>query len=295
MQHIKISVFLLLTFLITVKAQCQQDSIRKEKLKAVIITDFVAYSGSMTGLYNLWYKDYAVSKFHLFNDNNEWLLMDKSGHFMTAYYLSKVSYDINRWARIDKKKAVLFGSGLSFIYLSTIEVFDGFSTGWGFSLGDMIANTSGIGLFTIQQILWDKQKLKLKWSFHKTKYPSYRPDLLGNTFSERTLKDYNGQTYWLSGNIASLFNTGYGFPKWLNIAIGYGADGMLGGNNNPVNLPYFKRQSQFYIAPDIDLSEIKTGNENIDLLLKILNFIKIPLPAAEFNSSGKSSLYWLYF
>ena len=51
---------------------------------------------------------------------------------------------------------------------------------------------------------------------------------------QQVLKDYNGQTYWLSANIWS-FNKESNFPRWLNVAFGYGADGMLYGENNPTN------------------------------------------------------------
>jgi hypothetical protein len=46
---------------------------------------------------------------------------------------------------------------------------------------------------------------------------------------EQMLKDYNGQTYWLSVNLHSFYK-GSKIPKWLNLAIGYGANGMLTGN-----------------------------------------------------------------
>ena len=48
---------------------------------------------------------------------------------------------------------------------------------------------------------------------------------------ERMLKDYNGQTYWLSANLKSFFQ-GSNIPAWLNVAVGYGADGMFGGFEN---------------------------------------------------------------
>ena len=43
---------------------------------------------------------------------------------------------------------------------------------------------------------------------------------LGSTHLERALKDYNGQTYWLSLNIKSLFNLNdtY-FPEWLSFSL----------------------------------------------------------------------------
>jgi hypothetical protein len=51
-------------------------------------------------------------------------------------------------------------------------------------------------------------------------------NVLGSSLAEQMLKDYNGQTYWLSVNLHSFYKN----PKWLNLAIGYGANGMLTGN-----------------------------------------------------------------
>src|SRR5690606_39292104 len=48
------------------------------------------------------------------------------------------------------------------------------------------------------------------------------PEALGNTFAARLLKDYNAQTYWLSVDADKFFT----FPKWLNVAVGYGVADM---------------------------------------------------------------------
>jgi hypothetical protein len=61
-----------------------------------------------------------------------------------------------------------------------------------------------------------------KFSFHTTQY-QYRPNVLGSSLAEQMLKDYNGQTYWLSVNLHSFYK-GSKIPKWLNLAIGYGAN-----------------------------------------------------------------------
>jgi hypothetical protein len=62
--------------------------------------------------------------------------------------------------------------------------------------------------------------------------PDLRPNVLGENFLQQTLKDYNGQTYWLSINVASFLSDDTRFPKWLNVAVGYGADGLIGGTEN---------------------------------------------------------------
>ena len=49
------------------------------------------YLASTIGFYQLWYKDYEQSSFHFFNDNPQWLQMDKFGHAYSTYTLTKLS------------------------------------------------------------------------------------------------------------------------------------------------------------------------------------------------------------
>lgn len=274
------------------------DSIREEterkvnrKLTAVVASEAAIGVGCLVGLYSLWYADYPSSSFHFINDNNEWRGMDKAGHSMSAYYLGKVGYESLVWGGMKKNKAVWYGGLVGLAYLGTVEVFDGFSAEWGASPGDLVANTAGSALFIGQQLLWKEQRFLLKWSFQMTEYAQYNPDQMGKGFAQRMLKDYNGQTYWLSANIASLTGLEGRFPSWLNLAAGYGADGMTGPRSNPLEkegviLPSFERRSQFYLAPDIDLTRIPTRNKTLRLILDCLGFLKFPLPTLEFNHKG---------
>lgn len=259
------------------------------------------YVASMTGLYFAWYADYPQSKFHFINDNGEWLQMDKLGHATTSYFVGMLGYEAFKAAGMDEKKAIWIGGSLGFAFLTTVEIFDGFSEGWGFSWGDMAANAFGAGLFIGQQFLWHEQRLSLKYSFHQTKYANYRPDLLGKNLAENLIKDYNGMTIWLSCNFKSLFlKRESKFPAWLNIAFGYGAEGMSGGYVNATTyngapIPEFRRTRQFYLSFDIDLTRIPTNNKFLKYTLKILSFIKIPMPTLEYNSNGEFKGHWIYF
>ncbi|HLG35731.1 MAG TPA: DUF2279 domain-containing protein, partial [Bacteroidia bacterium] len=186
------------------------------------------------------------------------------------------------------------------IYQLTIESFDGFSPRWGFSWSDVASNLTGTAILLSQQLAWNEQRIVLKYSFHNSEYRKYRPSLLGENFPETTLKDYNGQTYWLSFNPASFCKQNNIFPKWLNVAIGYGADGMTGGSSNPTevdgsSIPEFRRFRQYYISLDIDVTKIKTSLPLLNGFFKVFGFIKIPAPAIEFNSGGKPKYYLLYF
>ncbi len=271
----------------------------KKLIRHLAIGTGILYAGSLYGLYNLWYKDYPQSSFHFFNDNKEWMQVDKVGHATSAYYISMIGYEAMTLAEVSNNKATFTGGGLALLYLTTVETFDGFSKGWGASYGDLIANTTGTAIFVSQQLIWHEQRIKLKWSYHPTKYAEYRPDLLGKNEVQSALKDYNGHTYWLSGNIKSFIKRESSFPRWLNIAVGYGATGMTGAFSNPqmyngVTLPQFDRYRKYYISPDIDFSKMKLRNRTASVFIKALSFIKIPMPALEFSKNGLK-LHPLYF
>ncbi len=272
-------------------------SIRPGRLTAVLATQGALHVASLTGLYFLWYRDYPQSAFHFFNDNHEWLLMDKGGHAVAAAYISGIGYHSYRWAGVDKKRAAWFGGLLGFAYMLNIEILDGFSKEWGFSPGDLAANTAGVSLFVAQQLLWHEQRFTLKYSFHQTRYAGARPGVLGSNLISEMVKDYNGQTFWLSCNIKSFMPEKSRFPGWLNLAVGYGAEGMTGATGNFNADPQFPEHPyrKFFLSADIDFSRIPVRSPLLKTLLTLLNFIKIPSPAIEFNSNGKLLVHPLYY
>jgi uncharacterized protein YfiM (DUF2279 family) len=272
----------------------QQDSLNPKRLKTVIALETIGYTGAMTGMYSLWYKDVPSSSFHTFNDNKEWLQMDKIGHGMTSYYVGKAGYEVLKWSGVSRKKSIWYGGTLGLFFLTSVEVYDGYSSAWGFSWGDVAVNTGGSLFFISQQLAWDEQRVLLKYSYHKSDYIDLRPDLLGENFTQNTLKDYNGQTYWMSANIASFLGENTTFPKWLNFAVGYGADGMVGAFDNPSYL-LINRQRQYYVSLDIDLTRIKTKSKLANTVLGAFGFIKFPMPTVEFNQGGGTKFYGIYF
>lgn len=272
------------------------DSLNINRRNAVVISETILASTTLVGLNQLWYADYPKSKFHFINDNNEWLQMDKAGHVFSSYHLSKIGADALNWSGISKKNQLLFGSTLGLAFLTTVEVFDGYSSNWGASLGDVIANVSGTALFVSQELLWNEQRITPKFSFHTTKYAAIRPNVLGSSFQEQLLKDYNGQTYWLSCNIHSFFKESK-IPKWFNIAIGYGAEGMITGNSVDTTIlyPEVERYRQFYISLDIDLTKIETKSHVLKTIFTIFNTVKIPAPTIEIKGSQGVKFHALYF
>lgn len=257
--------------------------------------------GSYAGLYMAWYNDYNTGKFHTFDDNGEWLQMDKVGHTMTTYHLGMISCDALRWAGTDDRTSRWVGGLTGLFYQTGIEVMDGFSRGWGFSWGDEAANVLGSAVFISQDLAWGEQRIKLKYSSSPSSYAQYRPELLGNSFQSQLLKDYNGQSYWASLNLKSFMHKENGFPAWFNIAFGYSGKGMIGGHDNPEEIVAlypdvnFDRRRQFLLSLDIDLTRIPVKSQFLKTVFGVIGFIKIPSPTLEVDDQGRFAFHPFYF
>ena len=291
-----------------INAEDSHPSVHKNRVYLVAGINVAAYGGSLLILSNTWYKNYPHTSFHTFNDNKEWLQVDKVGHGWTAYTTGRISAGMWRWAGLSPGKAALIGGLSGTLYLTVIEFLDAHSAKWGWSWGDMAANVLGSGIFISQELLWQEQRIQYKFSFHHKDYGEpmlndRADELFGESWLERMLKDYNAQTYWLSANLKS-FCRKSNLPPWLNVSVGYGADGMFGGFQNKwidvdsgavIDRTDIPRVRQFYLAPDIDFTRIKTNKKWLRTVFFCLNAFKCPAPTLMIDSKGKIKAYPLYF
>ncbi len=300
-----LTAFVLLIFASTCFAQkplattpYRQDSFNLKRARSVIALEGGIATSASVGLYFLWYSGYEQSKFHWIDDNYGWLQIDKFGHTTTNYHLVSFCYNMNRWAGMKQKRAMMIGAGIAIGFQTAVEYFDGLSTAWGASSGDLIANLTGAGTYISQEYLWGEQRIIWKYSFKNGDYSAYndvvnaRADhLFGTAVYESFLKDYNGQTYWLSINPRS-FSSGMDWmPEWLNVAVGYSAEGMLGANWNVWydkagcfrDYEHIPRYRQYYLSLDIDWERIPTRSRFLKAVAPYLNIVKIPFPALEYS------------
>jgi len=263
------------------------------------------WGGTFYALNNAWYANYPRSTFHFYNDWKEWQQMDKAGHAWSSYQISNHTSKIWQWAGMEKKKAVIIGGVSGMAYLSIIEILDGYSDKWGFSIPDIMANTAGAGIYAAQELGWNEQRITIKLSYSPYHYGTLSNranELFGSGDAEKVLKDYNGQTYWASVNIKSFFPDSH-FPSWFNIALGYGAMTMLGGYENTwttasgmtINRTDIPRYKRLLLSADIDLTRIKTKNKTLKTVFSLVNVLKIPAPTVEWNGMGKLRFHPLFF
>jgi len=299
------------------------DSLHKGRFWTCSAIGASIYGSAVYGLNKIWYSKTERTSFHFFNDWGEWQHVDKAGHTFTAYNYSVWMFTGARWTGMPRKRAMWTAASLSFILQGTLEMMDSYSAKWGFSMPDIAFNTLGVGLFLGQELAWQDQRIIMKVSSTVPTYPTdmisdvnglnpvtYRQraqDLYGKKFPETFMKDYNAQTNWLSFNVHSFMGKKETrFPKWLNVAVGYGAQNMYEGFNynweeEDTGIQYqrdpniYPRYSQFYLSFDIDLTRIKTKSRFLKTAFSILNFIKIPAPTLEMNSLGNVRFIPIYF
>jgi len=273
--------------------------VKIKPLYKVLAIESAYYAGAIAILQNTWYKDKKDVPFHFYNDNKGYLQVDKFGHTFGAYIESYIGYKSLINAGVSRRNALIYGGSLGLILQTPIEIMDGTHEGWGFSWGDMAANALGSGIVIGQELLFNDQIVKYKFSYWESSYSRKSHEYLGTTTLNRLLKDYNGHTYWLSMPINIVLPSSK-IPKWLNIAVGYGANGMYGeyeniSNYNGFDIPKTTRYRQYLLSLDIDWTRIKTKSKFLSILFRGMTFIKLPFPAIEYNSKGQLKLYSIYY
>lgn len=294
----------------------KSDSLHKSRLHTSLALGITGYSTGSVALYEAWYKNYSVSRFHWHDDRNNWLYMDKAGHLFTAYFQTSWAYQTAKWTGLSEKNSIASALLCGGVFQTTLEIMDGFSKGWGFSTADMGANLAGLGIFYVQQKWWKEQKIKIKLSYLPATYPEseildisgqYKTsvetranNIFGYHWTERLLKDYNQQHYWLSFHPELITGKIPYWPHWLHIGIGYSAQNLFGAQKNlwtdnhityALDEEIYPRIGQFYISPDIDFSKFKIQHPSIKTIFTILNIFKLPLPAVGVDTKGNITFH----
>jgi hypothetical protein len=264
------------------------------RLRLLVGGSALGYGLIYSGLATAWYTG-PREPLHWFNDWPEWKQMDKAGHAWGAFQESRAAVDMLRWAGLSEKKSIWYGSFVGFVVQSPIELFDGFDPAYGASATDLAANFVGSAGVLAQQLAWHDVRIMPKVSFHLSPYAQRRPNALGSNFPERLLKDYNGQTYWLCTDVGAFLKPGSRWPRWLQPALGYGAEEIV-YNDAGVNATQGLRpHRQFYLSFDVDLRRIPTRSKLLKKSFYVLSIIHLPAPALELNGRGSWRFHGLYY
>jgi hypothetical protein len=262
----------------------------------------LTWTGVLTGLSILWYSQTADGGFHWFDDNAGWLQVDKLGHFFTTFQESRLIMLMVSWTGINSKAAAKWGFFGGLLFQTPIELLDGFQPTYGASWGDLLANFSGAVLFYVQITWMHKLILIPKFSVSAHPLAELRPGFFGNNFFQKILKDYNGQTYWMSIEIPFLHRR-LGVPDWLCVSIGYSGEGLLGGDDNifkdktgeEKDYSHILRSRQWLLSLDVNWEKVNAKSYWLKTAIQIVSLIKFPAPALEYNAAYGLRWHWVYF
>ena len=198
--------------------------------------------------------------------------------------------NVYKWSGLSTQKSRLLSASVALGYMSVIEIMDGFSSDWGFSISDMGANLIGSGLFLFQEKYFSKQIFQPKFSFHPTRFSEIRPEILGKNPLESILKDYNGQSYWICFSPGNLGVSSW--PKWLMLSFGHSINGRLKGDSR--DYMGYQSSREFLFSLDVDLTELDVKSKFLTSLFEIINCLKIPFPTLIYNK-GDFNVLPVYF
>lgn len=221
---------------------------------------------------NIWWQ-YPKTGFHLYRgwrqtqgwydfgyDDSPWRHMDKFGHFYCSRLASLLLADAAQWVGFEHRQSRWIGALTSWLFYLQIELFDGQFEQWGFSLGDLTANTAGAFMPLLGERFPFLQKFKLKLSYHVSAEIEQEHFLI---------EDYAGMTFWLTSNprdfMPAFFNNVW--PAFLNIAVGYGISKKAHGDLH------------IYLGLDYDLRRCRTTSVMLNRVIAYLDYLHLPAPA----------------
>lgn len=279
----------------------EADSLRRRQVSIGRAAAYTSayYATSLIVLGRTWYRDKDVVRFHFYDDTRGYLQVDKAGHAFGSYVYSHAGFRFLAARGYSRKQALLFGGSLGLVLQTPVEIMDGIHEGYGFSWGDMAANAAGSAFVVGQELLFGGQTAVQKFSYRPSMYAGRANGLLGSSALDRLFTDYNGHTYWLSLPIRTVWS-GSGALPWMNVAVGYGGNGMYGEFANlpayeGATLPQATRYRQFLLSLDVDWRRMDARSPLARGALRALTFAKLPFPAVEYDSRGRWTAHWLYF
>ena len=241
------------------------DPLRVGAIAGATLGGFVVGHGILN---DLWWKGERVP-FHINSaqDYTYALNADKYGHATFAYMASTVYGDLMRWCGLDSTSAAWWGFGVAMTYQTYIEVRDGYSRDYGFSWGDIGANTLGAALPVAQHYIPALRAFDLQISF----WPS---DAFRQGAYNAIIDDYTSTTHWLAMNVHDLAprSVQQYLPPWLGIAIGHSVrnlDGRGGGEHVVV------------LSLDWQLHRIPNLPSWLRDIARVLHLYHLPAPAVQ--------------
>ncbi|MDP4219214.1 MAG: DUF2279 domain-containing protein [Bacteroidota bacterium] len=258
----------------------QSKSILLPSIAPAIVIGVALYNN-----YHDFWKNAEKVPFHFSNDPPYAMHNDKFGH---AYYAATTADIIKLCyaeAGMERKTAAWIGFGSSLLAQTLVEIGDAFhgSTAYyGFSPGDEVADILGSSFSLMKEYIPGLSRFDYKVGF----WPS-------SAYKEGAyhtiIDDDESEFFWMSYQI--YHDLPEGFPKWLNIGIGYGVQNLLQVQSLPDRKGTIPA-SQVYLGLDINLKGLPIEGKAWEIIAGLLDHFRIPFPALQVSPVVK--WYWLH-
>ena len=231
------------------------------------------YAVCWVDAYYTWWRD-TEKRFSFYTEdwvNGPHLGIDKPGHFFGTYAVFKIARETLLWGGHDHSTAFWWATGLALFNGLQIEIGDGFSA-YGFDYQDLLFDFAGVGYAMLQSEVPFLENFDFKFSYWSQ---------TGVKTPIQFTKDYDAMTIWLSLNMHNLLpgKVGEWWPKWLNVAVGYGVDDR-------------ETRREFAISFDFNFEGLSTQSEDWLWAQRLGNLWHPPLPAVKYTT-GRSPMYYL--
>jgi hypothetical protein len=264
----------------------------KNRFIAVGSSTLVALVGSYYYLNNAWWSGQktkfkfdggykVLDMFSLGKDALYAMNLDKFGHFYGGHLVGEWFYDMVKWSGKTREQSLkwagIFGSSVALF----IEIKDGFSPTWGFSLHDFAAGSLGSFYPYLQSKSRFLNALDYKWSYYRRNNYYFKCIDYEGEFQD----DYSNHTFWFTFN-PKRYSPKAKWPKWLGVSVGIGIDDTWNNYHlGKANVVQGAGAYEFYLAPDIDFRALLPQKPGWQRVAKVLNFIKFPTPALRFGKT----------
>ncbi|PJA97055.1 MAG: hypothetical protein CO129_03290 [Ignavibacteriales bacterium CG_4_9_14_3_um_filter_34_10] len=223
--------------------------------------------GSVVHIYqkNAWWANQAT-KFHIVNDWDYALWIDKAGHFTATHFYAHLVSGVYDAANFSAEKSALFSAITALSWELFIEIEDGFGPDWGFSPGDAISDALGATFYIGQYYYPFLKNFQPKISY----YPS-KKFLDGKHKGGIIIDDYEGQKYWMSIRMKEILPKSVSdyWPELLMLSAGMGVNHLDGAGGGV---------REFYLGLDLDFEQIPLYGSFWQFVKNTFNYLHFPMP-----------------
>lgn len=213
---------------------------------------------------------------------------DKLGHLWGNYAMTRGVSRILQYGGWPRTGSILTAGGLSLAFFTVSEIKDGYKVEYGFSYGDMIANTSGVALGVLLEFV---PALDRRFDVRMSYLPSDEYlARLEEAGPFNTPEDYSGQTVLVAYHLGSIpaVRTQLGWVQYLDVSVGYRARNYL-----PVPDDGVDRSQELFLGISLDVQAMAAAISGRGVGSRVLNFVtemyQPPFTTLELGGANRTS------